>query len=225
MSLSNEYKGFINADDSVIDGSGNLHKLRQLISLSYFQSSLKNIPNVLSGKSHPIATSQSRNASTTKLADGSVVYGPGYASASSEVVAAKVEKFIQGDVYSLVNYNEVSPKITHQFEHMVKDMNRSGIRLILFLAPYHPKAFNVVKRKYAMVLAAEDYIRDFAAKNRIAIVGSFDPILLGLNAKDFYDGMHASDSSVREIVSGKFELPQAADSMTIVKSKLPPYGL
>jgi hypothetical protein len=82
-SIGKYYYQFVNSNVSNdLDG----FKYKQLLSFSYFQASLKNIPVVIGRESFPISTNKKYNLTNTKLRDGSLVYEKEYREASNEKI-------------------------------------------------------------------------------------------------------------------------------------------
>jgi len=138
----------------------NLYKYKQLLSPPYFQSSLKEI-----GKnSDPQATLVKYNRSNTKLTDGSITYSKSYRESSLNDINVKVQKYIQGNVYSIENFKKLSPTIISEFELLIRDFKINNIQIIFFLAPYHPIAYYEIKSDYPMVSKTEEVLRKNARK-------------------------------------------------------------
>lgn len=198
-SLEKEYASFSNErkeiNKSILD-----NKVKQLFSLSYFQASFKNLPNVIKGKSEPIASTEKYNQTTTKLVDASLSYGKQYREVSNEEVNNKAKKYISGNIYSIEKFNSVSPEILQEFEKLCLSILENNIELSFFLAPYHPIVYEKVVQDYSVVLDAENQIVKFAEEKGIEYFGSFSPQKADVNNIDFYDGMHCKEQTVREIM-------------------------
>jgi hypothetical protein len=192
-SLLNEYNQFHNKD---LVASPSYFKYKQLLSPSYFQSSIKNI-----GKNtEPYGTSVDYNVTNTKLTDGSLTYSKTFREATSSEIEVKVSGYIQGNIYSIENFNELSPKIIGDFKKLIKDI-KGNSQIEFFLAPYHPTVYEVVKNDYPMVLKTENFINDFAKQNSIQVLGSFNPNIISINEDYFYDGMHLKEKGIMRILN------------------------
>lgn len=188
-------------------------KYKELFSLSYFQSSLKEIPNVLSGKSMPISTDSKENETTTKLLDGAIKYGNEHRLASAASIQSKVNWYKNNQpMYSLGKDEELSPNLLRLFTLLVEDIKKQNIDIVFFLAPYHPEAYEVIEVDYPSVLAAEAFIKKYAIQESLPLIGSFNPKNFDLDKHFFYDGMHCNEAGVKKILEGfdfeKFELKE-----------------
>lgn len=192
--LENEYNKFLEKDSFFKD---NLYKYKQLISPSYFQSSIKQ----LGKKSDPQTTLIKYNRSNTKLTDGSLTYSKSYRESTISDINVGVQRYIQGNIYSIGNFKELSPSIISKFELLIKDLKINNIQIIFFLAPYHPIVYDQIKRDYPKVLKTEEFIRSFARKKNIEILGSFSPNKIGVDENYFYDGMHSKEKGIKLILN------------------------
>lgn len=203
-SISSEYNDFlksINKNPVDINNSSYL----QLVSPSYFQSSVNMLFNK---KENPIVTNKRFNRSITKIFDGSITYDQKFRQADLNIIKGKVDKFIEGKIYSIENYQNLSYKNRILFEHFIKILNDNNVEIEFFLSPYHPKVYNFIKnqKKYKNVNESEKYFLSIAKKLNIEVLGSYDPFKLNLNESHFYDGMHCNEKGVDLILSKKYKL-------------------
>ena len=200
--LRNEYYSFINKKtikkESIIN-----NKLKQLFSLSYFQSSFRNLPNVISGRDNPIATDNIYNKSNTKLVDGSLSYNKAYRESFNQNVESLVRSDLTKDMYAIENFDIISPQIFNEFEDLCQNILSNNIELSFFIVPYHPMFYQKIEQDYPMVLLTESIIIKFANENNIKCYGSFNPMTESFKSQDFYDGMHAKESTIKKILAAK----------------------
>lgn len=175
-------------------------KYKELISFSYFQSSIKNLPKVIRGDSKPKATNRKNNKLSTKLIDGSKVYGEADREASISEINRKIASYLKIKMYSIENFESISTKAWDDFEKLIYDMKRNNVVIEIFLSPYAPIVYDRIKNDYPMVLKTEEMIKNFSMKNDIKLYGSFDPTLLGMDETFFYDGTHCKESGIKKIL-------------------------
>lgn len=175
-------------------------KYLELFSLSYFQSSIKVIPKLFAGTSRPMATLEKYNESNTKLTDGSLVYGAVYRNATQEVIDSKIDGFINGEIYSIENFESISDELWSEFQEFISTLKKEGITVEFFMCPYAPKVYDKVAMAYPNAEKTESLILRFAKSNGIKVYGSFDPNHLGFNKTYFYDGMHCKEKGIEEIL-------------------------
>lgn len=199
MSLNQEYNSFRNENVEIEESIFN-YKMQQLFSFSYFQTSIKNLPNVISGKSEPIATHETYNQSNTKLVDASLSYGNKYRKVSNEQVYVKAKRYISGNIYSIENFKAISPEIFKEFKLLCRSIIQNDIELSFFLVPYHPLVYKKIEQDYRIVLKIENEVLSFAKENNIEFLGSFSPIIVGINSTGFYDGMHCKENAIKKIM-------------------------
>lgn len=193
-SLSNEYNDFIGLNN--IEKS-TLFKYSELISPSYFQSSIKNLQK---RNSEPESTITKYNKTNTKFSDGSISYGQQYRLASGKEIDAKANNYISGRIYGITHFYKISNRIQNNFFNLINDMIDEGIDISLVLVPYHPIVFEVIKDKYSIVLNTEQELKKFAVRKNISIYGSYDPKMLNFDNSFFYDGMHCNENGIKAIM-------------------------
>ncbi len=204
------------------DGLGNLvasgstlAKLGELLSLSYFQSAIKQLRDPSKRPSAYRATNQAVNDEFTKHPDNTISYARTYREQNSDDAARSY--MANKPVYSLGTYTGLSADVRNVLEKMVTDARSKGSVVVLFMAPYHPTVwkFLVSNPDYQYVTKSEAWFRELAAREHLRLIGSFDPTPFNLTSADFYDGMHCKP----EVVERLFGVPTgrvmvAADSAT-----------
>jgi len=196
------YNKYNKRNDAQITRSS-LHKYGELFSMSYFQASLKAIPKLFSGTSRPIPTQEKFNATNTKLSDGSLVYSTDYRNATQNQINSKIADYINGNIYSIENFESISDDIWSEFQEFISTLKKENISVEFFLCPYAPKVYEKISINYLNVVKSENLIVRFAKAKGIKVYGSFDPYSLGFDETYFYDGMHCKEKGIEEILNGK----------------------
>lgn len=197
MSIKSAYERF---EGKKISSVSSINKYQELFSLSYFQSSLKKLPKVLSGKTEPIPTTEKYNVSYTKLTDGALVYERAVRNASPVQIEEKMRSYMNDPLYGIKNFNMVSKRIWLDFEKLIADIQRNKVEVAFFLAPYPPMVYQKVKADYPKVIEAEEKVRNFATAKHIQVYGSFNPFVLHMDESYFYDGMHCKENGLHKIL-------------------------
>lgn len=197
--FKNEYNRFHNAETSKFDG---YFKYGQLLSCSYFQSSIKNLPTALSRKGAPTPTDEKYNEELTRLADGSLIYGREYREKHPGEIQEQVITQAKGRrIYSVENFSEISRKSWQEFSSLLNRLKSDGVAIAFILTPYHPIFYEKIKADYPMVLETEKMILELARRENFTTYGSFDPSKLGLDGSYFYDSMHCNEEGTSKILA------------------------
>jgi hypothetical protein len=182
----------------------NVNNYFELLSPSYFQASIKMLLlKMRKGKDSEIkATEESLNDSLTRVIDGTISYDLKYRNASSLEILSLAKQYIEGDIYSLGQFDDISSNIVLRFESFIDDLKKNSIQVEFILMPYHPLVYShmIVQQKYSMVSKVEKYIKEYADIHYILTIGSYNPYLYKLNNNDFYDGMHLNSNGVRKVL-------------------------
>lgn len=140
-----------------------------------------------------------------KCSDGSVCYAAGFRNASADEVLSAAHAQAGNFLYML-GYTALEADQCALFEDFVDYMQSCGVEIVFFLTPYHPFVYEYVSiynvEDHAGFFEVEPYLREFAAREGIPVIGSYDPSLLGLTEEDFYDGLHVRSSGISKFFGG-----------------------
>jgi hypothetical protein len=137
-----------------------------------------------------------------KISDGSYVYDKKMREKKVVDINSDARSFaLAKPMYSLREFTNLDQPTMQLLNSFIEYLQKNEIPMMMFLSPYHPKVYEVIKSstEYLMVAESEKWYRNLAVKHGINILGSFDPKTLNLGDSDFYDGMHLNDQSVRRI--------------------------
>ena len=98
----------------------------------------------------------------------------------------QIRCYFDKDIYLIINDIE-----SQYIDHLEK------YNVIIVLSPYHPKLYQEMKNEKNIIVDIEKDFMNFEKK--ITIVGSYDPLKLGCEDKDLYDGLHPKSSCMEKI--------------------------
>ncbi|MFW5737140.1 MAG: hypothetical protein ACOCXB_07325 [Halanaerobium sp.] len=174
----------------------------QLFSATYFQASFETLIKGQAFKDIEETEAESLSE-PVKLSDGSLVYQRSRKNISAEDAEIEAQNYIRNGVYSLENYSELNQEDLEQFEQLIEFYQQEDIEITFYLAPYHPLVYDYLEdnERYHIIYQVEEYLREFAEKNDIKVVGDYSPYDLDLGPEDFHDGMHPRESVMEDIFS------------------------
>jgi hypothetical protein len=206
LPLNNEYRSFF-SNGKVIEvnpGKKNnvkIYNYSQLISPSYFQSSIKNIPDfIVNGRPEPKPTDFRYNKSNTRLTDGSLVWGEFMRNATPDEIDRKAQDYLKSEISIVENYDSLSSKVIEILDMLITDCKKNNIDVAFILQPYNPIINGVIEKEHPMIITAEKYVRNYAGINHIKVFGSYDPKYLGFDKSYFYDGSHGKEKAIKKIL-------------------------
>jgi hypothetical protein len=176
-------------------------KYKELLSGSYFKSSLQFLLKGLNKKYKP--TKSIENKGFTRLIDGSIYYDEAYRNASFSEIERKALRCVANQpIYSLGKFTVFSERYKATFNKFIEYLQKQGIEVEFFLSPYHPVVFDYFKKNkyYHIVFKSEDYFREVAFAHNIKVIGSYDPGKYSFDNSYFYDGLHCSDKAINKIL-------------------------
>lgn len=145
------------------------------------------------------------NTDEVKCADGTVWYSQEFREASADA-ALQVALTQAGTFLYMEGYTELETAQCTLFEEFIEYVQSRGVEVVFFLAPYHPFLYEYVTLynydDHAGFFEVEPYVRTYAAKKGIPVVGSYDPRLLGLKDEDFFDGLHVRAEGIAKYFGG-----------------------
>ena len=173
---------------------------QQLFSLSYFQDSIQFLRashfNLFS-KNDPSGwftlTNHKWNENETILVDGSRTNRKSTRDRSPVDVSKMVQDEISmNDCPNSYGYVELDQGLKQKFISFIKFMKKDGVRVILFLPPYHPVSYDFYmhSNKYKILKDVEDFLINVAKTCDLTLVGSYNPGSLSIPESSFLDSMH-----------------------------------
>lgn len=180
-------------------------KYKALIEPSYFQSSVNFYLNVDSNPQPEIIDPAElyNQSEVVKCPDGSVVYYSDFYFRPQEVADGEALTLSTMDITRVFDFRQISPDFAKQFEDYLVYLQGKGIKVILYLPPYHHYVYWAMQDqydKYHCVFEVEDLIRKLGEKYGIQVYGSYDPDACGLTNRDFMDGLHIRPESIKKII-------------------------
>jgi len=140
------------------------------------------------------ATDQRYNEKMTYLPDGSWTWDR----QSRESSVLDVRKIVEEDnfhPYNITGFSKLDEDYKQEFVKLIKTMKNDGVRVILFLPPYHPMAYDwfVHSRNFRIIEDVEIYVRKIAKIYGLTLVGSYNPHLMSIPESSFFDSVHLRD--------------------------------
>ncbi len=203
QSLKPEYDQLISIEFDQKKSTSSRSKYLQLISPSYFQQALR----ALKSDEKPSDFQSTDDPEPTEGGirhDGFRIYPKDYRQMDQETINHKARKYIsKKKIYRLDHFVQIDPELQSLFEKFIALTQKDGVQIAFFLSPYHPIVYDYIAKtpKYHVVEQTEAYFREFALKQNIPVTGSYNPSVLNLTEKAFYDGMHPRTTAIQKIFS------------------------
>lgn len=179
-------------------------KIKTLVSISYLRKSIKEFTN---NNTMPYITYSKYIKADVIRPDGSRKYGDTINNISLEKVNKIAKDYIYANkIPQLENFKELDLIEVKKFEALIKYLNGNKVEVILYFPPYHPIVYNYFQKnkKYFNVLEAEKYFMKFAVKEKLKIIGSYNPKLCNLTESDFFDGRHLKSKGYDKLFKNNF---------------------
>lgn len=103
------------------------------------------------------------------------------------------------------------------FDKFIQYLLIQNVTPVFYLSPYHDIVYQkfISEPEFALVPKTELYIRNYAKKNNITVIGSYDPTPFNLSSSDFYDWVHPRPEAIARIFeNGPVIQPIIADNNT-----------
>lgn len=190
--IENYYNEFIG---NPIEEKSDLTLYKNLVSPSYFKSAVAMIPSLLKGNDELKYVKTFINEGGAKRTDGSIYYDRKYRETPQATIDKNALTWEHG---SYKNFNSLSSERIALFEKLVNSLKLEGMDVSFFWCPFHPLYYKRVMDMKGAVNAFE-YVDDYARKNNIKIIGSFNPDDVGFKNTDFYDAAHARKEAIDKL--------------------------
>ncbi|MDD4711994.1 MAG: hypothetical protein PHP34_01540 [Bacteroidales bacterium] len=196
------YNAFIHNEPKVKEETSmaNMMRLKNLFSMSYFQSSVKvlahKIEDTVKGNQIVLtATNNYDNPGKTIHDDGSLSYDEKFRNPEQKDVNIAASKWTYQQFDS---YDNLSDKYKKELQIFIDYVKKDGVQIRVFCAPYHPIVYHKImsQKHYEYARFAMDYIHKFSVLNNLEIIGSYNPDNCGCNETCFYDGVHLNDKGI-----------------------------
>lgn len=141
-----------------------------------------------------------------KRSDGSVLYGKEFREQSQEQIL--INAMSACDTFNSIHmegFEELSPLQEQAFDSFIKYAKANGTQVILVLSPWHPFLYDYLLWQEAThqgFLQVENWIRQYAHDNDLPLYGSYDPLMIGMEEMDFFDGLHCKGTGIQKFFPG-----------------------
>jgi len=126
------------------------------------------------------------------LRDGKRVYDSKYQNQKKQEEIIRYS-FMDNYEFSAAQFNNYD-----NFLYYLKNYHKKEV--ILVLSPYYGPSFELTLKKIPIYLEIEKKFINLATKNKIKILGSYDPKLVNCRDNEFYDSMHPKDVCIKKLV-------------------------
>ena len=136
-------------------------------------------------------------------ADGSLIYDRAYDGQSEEAVREEAVRLAQGGARGLRDFR-VDPERLVRLGLLWRDMRAHGVALVVYLPPYHPAAWALIRaddRARAALADATAAVAALAAEVGARFVDATDPASIPCAPAQFYDGDHARVACLRAVIA------------------------
>lgn len=126
-------------------------------------------------------------------ADGSVIRPAEMRERPPDRVREEVVRHVGAGPYGLVDFRW-DPTRAARLERLWRDMRAAGVRLVVYMPPYHPAAWALLRKdsRYAAVLdKTASFLTELSARAQARFLDASDPSSIPCAEEEFYDAQHA----------------------------------
>ncbi len=171
------------------DTAENMEALKQMFSISYFQSCVNYIRanKILNISRWGVADEE--YTGTYYLPDGSMVYAMDYQRQTALDVQRTAAEYHLPSYF--VPYESISPESTEAFEKLIVYLQEQGTEVELLLCPLAPSLWDRCDEEVNGILwETEQFALEMGEKYGLQVTGSYNPYQLGITDEEFYDCRH-----------------------------------
>lgn len=196
-------------------------RFKELFSYTVLQASVTDLERALRGRSRrgrEVLESLRRDVVAEDRvgdrravrADGSLIYDRAYSGQSPAQVEAEAVRFVQAGARGLADFR-VDPERLARLELLWRDMRAQGVELVVYLPPYHPAAWALIRANARATAALADSsaaVAALAARMGARFLDASDPESIPCGPEQFYDGDHARVACLRAIIERLLAAPR-----------------
>lgn len=190
------------ADARPAHSGENKNKLVNLLNIEYTTRSInkavmlatRGTPSI---KAPPYFDEETGLVEPVLLPDGSLIYSAKIISDSKNPIPLTWQGYLtEGTPYD--------QRAVDLYRRYMLLLIAKGITPVFLLTPYHPNAWADKQSNTALTLkAVEPVVRELANQLGVAVLGSYDPEVIGCKQNEFMDFMHASPDCLVRITAQK----------------------
>jgi hypothetical protein len=142
-------------------------------------------------------------------ADGSLIYDRAYDGQSMEEVREEAVRFVHTGARGLREFR-VDPERLARLGLLWRDMRAHRVVLLVYLPPYHPVAWALIRadrRARAALADAQAAVAALAARVGARYLDATDPASIPCGAEQFYDGDHVRVGCLRAVIERLLAAP------------------
>ena len=186
--------------------------LKELLSFTVLRTSIADLERSLSGRrrlGESVAEALRRDlvaedevgGRNAIRADGSVIRAAGRPTIADLRFTA--QRYAQGPDTHLTGFRWDAER-AHRLDLLWRDMAAQGVRIVAYMAPYHPLAWKLLRSDPAQARAIETtaaFLGDLAARLHVPFLDAADPAAVPCREQEFYDAEHADPSCLALVVT------------------------
>ena len=180
-----------------------LTSLKELTTLSYFQSSVQYLTNPNRGnRMRDLITSTELSSDFGMLRhDGSYAYPNSYMYPSQKEMETRVALAREAVVAPILVWGGIDPELREMFTALCDDIVSNGSELVLLISPIHPFSYLEIQQNGAehSLKEVEDYLHTYADSIGATVIGSFDPVACKCDYSDFMDALHITYNTTERL--------------------------
>ena len=159
------------------------------------------------------------NDASIKRSDGSVLYSKEFREQNQDQILFNAMNACNTfNSVHMEGFTELSAKQEQAFDAFIRYAQSNGTTVILVLCPWHPYLYDFLlwqEDDHQGFLQVENWIRQYAHDNQVPLYGSYDPLQLGMEEMDFFDGLHCKDIGLKKFFPGVPAILQQIESGSV----------
>jgi hypothetical protein len=173
-----------------------------LLSPSYFQASLRGL-KAFGGRPLPRPAADAIEGFIGP--DGSRTYPQRRLALGVDEVRQMAVRWATARDPYIDTFTRLDAAAGDKLKALVRFVRVRGVTVTWVLAPFHPRAYDLLASSAdrRLMVEAEPAIRAIGVELNVDVVGSFDPRRCSCDERDFLDGAHPLESCTERIVNGR----------------------
>ena len=179
----------------ISDNTNTHSEVSNLFSITYFKQCAQFLLKHGNWRKNIVYTDKWENTDMTRHLDGSISYPEDFRNRSQEKVDDDARNWNQA---TFKGFDYISTAQIEDFTLLIDYFRKKNIEIYFFCCPYHPYFYERLCKNPVFVDAMQ-YVYDYANKNGINIISSYNPANAKVDNESFYDAAHLKQEAIDEI--------------------------
>ncbi len=170
-----------------------IQQLNAIFSFAYFQKSITFLKKKKENTILDIGKNIPKNFG--KMYDGSITYPSSYMNSDTLKAIADAEVYIKKSFL-----NEFDYKYLNILKKIIDYLKNNNIKIYMLNLPIQQDCYKIIAKENKLFGEIKNGTDEFAKKENVTLLGTFNPFEANLNRSQFYDPLHCNKEALKSVL-------------------------